>query len=83
MISIIHLVWILIMLLRFAGVIILCFGVGMFGVYFIGGNARAAHTGGGIPRSSWFGAGPRKAMRIAIFGSSMLLCAALIQLLMA
>lgn len=83
MIPIIHLVWILITVLRFAGVIVLFFGVGMFGVYFIGENARAAQTGGGIPRSSWFGAGPKKAIRIAIFGSLVLLCAALTQLLIA
>jgi hypothetical protein len=76
-----HLVWILVTVLRFAGIIIIFAGVGLFGIYFIGGNARAARTGDGrIPASSWLGPGPRKAMRIVAFGAAMLLCAFLIRL---
>jgi hypothetical protein len=83
MILFLHLVWVLITVLRFAGIIIVFAGVGMFGVYFIGGNARAARTGdGSVPRSSWLGAGPRKAIKIVFFGSTALLCAFLISLLL-
>lgn len=81
MILFFHLLWILITVLRFAGIIIVFAGVGLFGIYFIGGNARAARTGDGrIPTSSWLGPGPRKAMRLVGFGLAMLLCAYVIRL---
>jgi len=55
----VHLIWILIMVLRFAGIIILFAGTAIFGVHFVGGNARAAKSGSGsIPASSWQGRGP-------------------------
>jgi hypothetical protein len=66
-----HLAWLLMTVLRFAGIIIVIAGVALFGVYFIGGNARA--TDGHVPVSSWLGVGPKKAMRIV--GSLMLLAA--------
>jgi hypothetical protein len=68
-----HLAWLLMTVLRYAGVAIVFAGVGLFGIYFIGGNARA--TDGAVPASSWLGRGPRKAMWIAAFGALMLLCA--------
>ena len=81
MISVLHLTWVLIGLLRFTGIIVVFTGVGLFGVYFIGGNARAAKSGDSrIPISSWLGAGPKKAMRIVGIGSAMLLCAFLMRL---
>ena len=53
---VLHLAWILITVLRFAGVIIVFGGVGLFGVYFIAGNAKAAKRGdGAVPGSSWHG----------------------------
>lgn len=75
-----HLGWILVTVLRFAGIIILFFGVMLFGVLFIGGNARA--TDGRIPASSWKSAGAKKGMRIAALGAALLLAAFLINLLM-
>jgi len=70
-------------LLRFAGVIVAFAGVALFGVYFIAGNARAAREGGGaVPRSSWLGPGPRKAMWIFAGGVLMLLAAFLTGLLL-
>jgi hypothetical protein len=68
-----HLAWLLMTVLRFAGIIIVIAGVALFGVYFIGGNARA--TDGRVPVSSWLGAGPKKAMRIVALGALMLLAA--------
>jgi len=69
--------------LRFAGVFVVFAGVALFGVYFIGGNAHAARTpGGAIPTSSWRGAGPRKGLRIIVLGALMLLGAFLIKLMM-
>jgi hypothetical protein len=53
-----HLAWLLMTVLRFAGIIIVIAGVALFGVYFIGGNARAAD--GRVPVSSWLGVGPKK-----------------------
>jgi hypothetical protein len=77
----IHLLWALITVLRIAGVTIIFGGVGLFGVYFIGGNARAAQKRNrGIPRSSWRGRGPKKAIRIAAVGLAMLACAYVIRL---
>jgi hypothetical protein len=58
--------------LRFAGVIVVFAGVGLFGVHFIAGNARSRN--GTVPRSSWLGAGPRKGMRI--FGMGLLMLSA-------
>jgi len=66
--------------LRFAGVAVVFSGVALFGVYFIGGNARVAN--GAVPRSSWLGPGPRKAVRIIVLGASMLLGAFIIGLFM-
>jgi hypothetical protein len=73
-----HLAWTLMTLLRFAGIIIVFAGVALFGAYFIAGNAKAAD--GRIPTSSWRGAGPRKAMRIAALGALLLLAAYLVSL---
>jgi hypothetical protein len=75
-----HLAWILMTVLRFAGIIIIFGGVALFGAFFIAGNARAAD--GRVPASSWQGAGPRKAMRIAAFGALMLFAAFLVSLFM-
>jgi len=64
--------------LRFAGVIVIFAGVGLFGLHFIQGNGRS--TNGSIPRSSWLGAGPRKGMRIVALGAILLTVAFLISL---
>ena len=78
-----HLAWILVTVLRFAGVFALFAGVTLFGVYFIAGNARAARSGdGAVPLSSWLGPGPRKGIRIFAVGVLMLVGAFLIGLLM-
>ena len=76
-----HLAWIVMTILRFAGVVVVFSGVALFGVYFIGGNARSV---GRRPRplSSWLGRGPRKGMRIFAAGVLMLLGAFLIGLFM-
>ena len=66
--------------LRFAGVALIFSGVALFGVYFIGGNARVAS--GAVPRSSWLGAGPRRGMGIIALGGLMLLGAFVIGLFM-
>ena len=66
--------------LRFAGVVVVFSGVALFGVYFIGGNARVAN--GAVPRSSWLGPGPRRGMRIIALGALMLLGAFIIGLFM-
>ena len=66
--------------LRFAGVVVVFGGIGLFGVYFIAGNARS--NNGNVRRSSWAGAGPRRGMRIIAFGAVMLLGAFLIGLFM-
>jgi hypothetical protein len=75
-----HLAWLMMTVLRFAGVATVFAGVGLFGIYFIGGNARA--TDGAVPKSSWLASGPRKGMRIVVFGALMLLCAFIIGLFM-
>jgi hypothetical protein len=75
-----HLAWIVMTILRFAGVVVVFSGVALFGVYFIGGNARVAN--GTVPRSSWLGAGPRRGMRIIAVGVLMLLGAFIIGLFM-
>ena len=62
--------------LRFAGVVVVFAGVGLFGIYFIGGNARSRN--GNVPRSSWLGPGPKKAMRITGLGAVLLAGAFLI-----
>ena len=72
-----HLVWLAVTVLRFAGVAIVFAGVGLFGVYFIGGNARSSN--GAVPASSWLGPGPRKGMKIVAFGALLLLGAFAIQ----
>jgi hypothetical protein len=78
-----YLAWLTMTALRFGGVIVVFSGVALFGVYFIGGNARAAQNSeSAVPRSSWLGAGPRKGMRIAAVGALMLLGAYIISLLM-
>lgn len=71
-----HLAWITMTVLRFAGIIVAFAGVALFGIFFIGGNARA--TDGRVPTSSWRGPGPKKAMRIMGLGALMLLMAFLI-----
>ena len=71
-----HLTWILVTVLRFSGLPVMLVGVAIFGAYFVGANARAARSGdGAIPPSSWQGAGPKAGMRIFALGISMLLCA--------
>jgi hypothetical protein len=73
-----HLTWILVTGLRFSGVAVMFVGFAIFGVYFVGENARAARSGdGAIPASSWQGAGPRTGMVIFALGACMLLCAAI------
>ena len=66
--------------LRFAGVIVIIAGVGLFGIQFIQENGRS--TNGSVPRSSWLGARPRKAMRIIALGAILLSVAFLIGLIM-
>jgi hypothetical protein len=66
--------------LRFAGIIVIIAGVGLFGVHFIGENGRSIN--GSIPRSSWQGAQPRKGMRIVALGAILLSVAFLISLIM-
>lgn len=73
---ILQLAWIAMTVLRFAGVIVVFFGVALFGVHFIAGNARARN--GAIPRSSWLGVGPRKGVRIIVLGALLLLGAFII-----
>jgi hypothetical protein len=80
MAMLLHLAWILMTVLRFAGVLIVFAGVALFGIYFIGGNARA--PGGRVPHAAWRGPGPRKGMRIFALGALMLLGAFVIKLLM-
>ena len=74
-----HLTWILVTILRFCGLPVTLLGIVIFGVYFVGGNARAARSGdGAIPASSWQSAGPRTGMRIFALGVSLLLCASIL-----
>ena len=75
-----HLSWIVMTVLRFAGVAVVFSGVALFGVYFIRGNGRSHN--GSVPRSSWLGAGPRKGMRIVAAGVGLLVGAYLISLFM-
>jgi hypothetical protein len=71
-----HLIWILVTVLRFGGLSLIVVGTVVFGVYFVGGNARAARAGdGAIPASCWQGAGPRIGIGILALGASMLFCA--------
>jgi len=80
MAMLLNLAWTLMTVLRFAGVFVVFAGVALFGVYFIGGNARA--PGGRVPISSWQGAGPRKGIRIFAAGVLMPLGTFIIGLLM-
>jgi hypothetical protein len=74
-----HLVWIVATVLRFGGLLAMFAGVAVFGVYFVGENARAAkHGDGTIPASSWLGAGPRTGMKIFALGAFLLLCASIL-----
>ena len=75
-----HLAWLLLTVLRLGGVFLIFVGVALFGVHFVGGNARS--TDGSIPASSWRGAGPRKGMRIAGAGIVLLMAAAFVAMLM-
>jgi hypothetical protein len=75
-----HLSWIVITVLRFVGVVVVFAGVGLFGVFFIAGNARS--TNGNVPQSSWLGTGPKQGMRIIAFGAVLLVSAFLISLFM-
>jgi len=77
MVLVIHLAWIFIIACRFAGIIAVYVGVALFGFYFIGGNARSKNNA--VPASSWLGAGPRKAMKIAGVGLLLILSAWAIQ----
>ena len=77
---ILHLGWMLMTVLRFSGVLVVFAGVGLFGVYFIGGNARSKN--GTVPRSSWLGAGPQKGMRISALGLLILAAAFVLSLMM-
>jgi hypothetical protein len=77
---ILHLTWILMISLRYAGVVVVFAGVGLFGVYFIAGNARVPD--GAVPRSSWRGAGPVKGIKIVALGIVMLLGAYFLSLFM-
>jgi len=77
---ILHFVWTVMTALRFAGVLVMFAGVALFGVYFIGGNARS--NDGAVPRSAWLGAGPRKGMRIFAAGLLMVLAAYALSLFM-
>jgi hypothetical protein len=71
-----HLTWILVTILRFGGLLAMFVGFAIFGAYFVGGNARVARSGdGAIPASSWQGAGPRLGMAIFALGAALLLCA--------
>ena len=75
-----HLAWTVMTALRLAGVLVVFAGVGLFGVYFIGGNARSKN--GTVPRSSWLGAGPKQGMRISAWGLLMLAAAFVLSLMM-
>ena len=77
---ILHLLWIVMTVLRYAGVVALFCGVALFGIYFIRANGRS-HDGK-IPRASWWGAGPKKGMRIVAGGLALLAVAFLISLFM-
>jgi formate hydrogenlyase subunit 4 len=77
---VLHLAWISMTVLRFAGIIIVFAGVALFGVFFIGANARA--TDSRIPASSWNSAGSKRGIRIIALGAIMLLCAFIISLFM-
>ena len=68
-----HLAWVAMTVLRFAGVIMMFAGVGLFGVYFIAANARSKN--GAIPRAAWLGLGPKKGLRLCAIGLAMLGCA--------
>jgi hypothetical protein len=77
---ILHLTWILLISLRYAGVVVVFAGVGLFGVYFIAGNARVPD--GTVPRSSWRGVGPVTGIKIVALGIAMLLGAYVLSLFM-
>ena len=77
---VLHLAWLLMTVFRCAGVIVIFAGVALFGAYFIGGNAHA--TDGKVPTLSWWGPGPKKGMRIIVWGIFMLLAAYVIGLFM-
>ena len=77
---VLHLAWLLMSFLRYGGVIVIFAGVGLFGIYFIGGNAKS--TNGAVPSSSWQGKGPIKGVKIAAMGGLMLLGAYAIGLFM-
>ncbi len=65
-----HIAWMAMTILRVAGVIVVFAGVGIFGTYFIAGNARSKN--GAVPRSSWLGAGPWKGMKMVALGALLL-----------
>ena len=65
---------------RFTGITLVFAGVTLFGVYFIGANARA--TDGCIPVASWKSAGAKRGLQIVALGALMLLAAFKISLLM-
>ena len=74
--TILHLIWMVVTVLRFGGVLLLFVGFAVFGAYFVMANARVARSGdSAIPASSWQGAGPRAGMKIFASGAVMLFCA--------
>lgn len=77
---VLHIAWLLIAFLRYAGVFVVFAGIALFGAYFIAGNARARD--GKVPDLSWRGPRPRMGMRIIVLGVLMLLGAYLIGLFM-
>ena len=78
-----HLIWIMVTVLRVSGLPVMLVGVVVFGVYFVGGNARAARSGdGAIPASSWQGPGPKVGIGIFALGASMLFCAFFLAMLL-
>ena len=68
-----HLAWMAMTVLRFGEIITMFACVVLFGIFFIGGNARVRD--GHIPVSSWQAPGPKKGMKIAALGALMLLAA--------
>lgn len=75
-----HFLFTVMTVLRFAGVFVIFAGVVLFGAYFIRGNARS--TDGKIPRSAWLGPGPLKGMRFVGVGAALLASAYAISLFM-
>lgn len=70
-------------LLKFCGVLVAVFGVGLFGFHFIRENARAARRGeSAVPADAWRGAGPRKGARLLAIGALMLIASLIVSLIL-